>query len=87
MADLVLDAGQGAELAFDDDAVVMRIFDDLAGEGDVVLETVVLPSIMTEVKPPSMQLLQVSKGGAVIRCRTMGISGFSMTAASTSFTR
>ena len=40
VADLVLDAGQGAELAFDDDAVVMGILDDLAGQGDVVLEAV-----------------------------------------------
>ena len=29
--DLVLNAGQGAELAFDHDAVVMGILDDLAG--------------------------------------------------------
>ena len=30
---------------------------------------------MTEVKPPSMQLLQVSKSGPWSRCSTMGMSG------------
>ena len=36
--DLVLDAGQGAQLAFDHNAVVMGVLDDLLGQGDVVLE-------------------------------------------------
>ena len=38
VADLVLDAGQGAQLALDDHAVVMGILDDLAGQGDIVLK-------------------------------------------------
>ena len=42
---------------------------------------------LTEVKPPSMQALQVSKSGPWSRCSAMGISGHSITAASTSFTR
>ena len=42
---------------------------------------------ITEVKPPSMQALQVSKSGPWSRCSAMGISGHSITAASTSFTR
>ena len=37
---VVLDAGQTAELAFDDHAVVVGVFHHLAGEGDVVLEAV-----------------------------------------------
>ena len=32
-------------------------------------------SIITEVKPPSMQALQVSKSGPWSRCSAMGISG------------
>ncbi len=36
--DLVLNAGQGAQLAFDHDAVVMGVLDDLLGQSDVVLE-------------------------------------------------
>ena len=36
--DVVLHARKRAELGLDDDAVVVRVFDDLAGEGDVVLE-------------------------------------------------
>ena len=46
-----------------------------------------LPSIMTEVKPPSMQLLQSSKLSPWSRCRAIGISGISCSAASTSLTR
>ena len=37
-AHLVLDAGQRAQLRLDDDAVVMRVLDDLAGDGDVLVE-------------------------------------------------
>ena len=36
--DLVLNAGEGAELGLDDHAVVMGILDDLAGQGDIVLK-------------------------------------------------
>ena len=44
-------------------------------------------SIITEVKPPSMQLLQVSKSGAVIEVQHDGDVGQHSTAASTSLTR
>ena len=37
-ADIVLHARERAELGLDDDAVVVRILDDLAGESDIVLE-------------------------------------------------
>ena len=36
--DLVLNAGQGAQLSLDDDAVVVGVLDDLLGDGDVLLE-------------------------------------------------
>ena len=34
--DLILDAGEGAKLGLDDDAVVMRVLDDLLGDLDVL---------------------------------------------------
>ena len=43
-----------------------------------------LPSIITEVKPPSTQALQISKSSPWSRCRQMG-RPVSSTAASTSF--
>ena len=84
--DLVLNAGEGAELGLDDDAVVVSVLDDLLGDSNVLLEGLLEASIMTEVKPPSMQLLQSSKLSPWSRCRAMG-RPVSMTAASTSFIR
>ena len=34
----VLNAGQGAQLAFDHNAVIVRVLDDLLGQRNVVLE-------------------------------------------------
>ena len=36
--DVVLDAGESAQLGLDDDTMVMRVLDDLAGDFDVLFE-------------------------------------------------
>ena len=36
--DVVLDAGESAQLGLDDDTMVMRVLDDLAGDLDVLFE-------------------------------------------------
>lgn len=59
--DIVFDAGQLAEFAFDDDAVSVCVFNDFFVRAILSSKECFEPSIMTEVKPPSMQSLQVSK--------------------------
>ena len=59
--DLILHAGQRTELSFNNDAVIIGIFDDLTRERDVVLKRLRGSNVITDVKPPSMQDLQSSK--------------------------
>ena len=56
---VILYAGQSAELSLNDNAVSVSVLYDLLGHRNVVLErTGKKQSIITEVKPPSMQDLQ-----------------------------
>ena len=59
---LILNAGQTAQLALNGNVAVVSILNNLAGQM-FSSKGRWEPSIMTEVKPPSMQLLQVSKSG------------------------
>lgn len=84
--DIVFDAGQLAKLGLHHDAVRMGVFDNLARLGELSSKLRADPSIITDVKPPSMQVLQISKSAPWSRCSAIGIS-VSATAASTSLTR
>ena len=57
---LVLNARKLSKLALYGNIVLMGIFDDLAGKGYISSSGRWLPSIITDVKPPSMQATQVS---------------------------
>ena len=78
-------------LIIEDEKAALRnlkaVMQEVDTDFEIVGEVDSIFVIMTEVKPPSMQLLQVSKSGPWSRCRAMGMLGHSMTAASTSFTR
>lgn len=84
---VILYASQGAELSLDNNAVSVSVLYNLLGLLNVLVERTEEQSIITEEKPPSMQALQVSKSGPWSRCRAIGMSGHSITAASTILTR
>ena len=80
---LILYSLESSELSLDYYSMSVSVVYYLLCDRDVFLDM----SIITDVNPPSMQLLQSSKESPWSRCRQIGISGFSMIAASTSFTR
>ncbi len=70
---LVLDAGQYAQLAFDRHVELVCVVDDLLREGYVLIVGRGEPSIITDEKPMSMQLLHSSNELPWSRCRQMGM--------------
>ena len=58
---LILDTSQSSQLSLNNYAMCMCVLNNLLGQSDIVLEALEEASIMTDVNPPSMQLLQSSK--------------------------
>ena len=83
----VLYAGQGAQLSLDHNTVIVSVLDHLAGDLDVLGEGLGGSVDHNGDETAVDAALAGLEVGAVSRCRTMGISGQHMTAASTSLTR